>query len=79
MHDTATQTHLSEQQLARVEALKVAAAILPSRGLASKGALEPDPLIDIAHYVITGRDRWFEREEERTDPKPADTTTPDFD
>ncbi|AXH49702.1 hypothetical protein KNT98_gp60 [Gordonia phage Frokostdame] len=53
--------HLSEQQLARVDALYVARSVLSSKGFSSSGAVDPDPLMDIAHYVITGADRWAER------------------
>ncbi|OCH80973.1 hypothetical protein [Gordonia sp. UCD-TK1] len=60
MPDTATQTHLSEQQLARVEALKAARDVLASKSFVSSGAVDPAPLIDIADYVVTGVDRRFE-------------------
>lgn len=47
-------THLSEQQLARAEALMVARDVLSSKGLASSGAVDSEPLITVARYVVTG-------------------------
>lgn len=79
MPDTATQTHLSEQQLARVEALKAAREVLAAKSFVSSGGVDPSPLIDIADYVVTGVDRRFERDADRADSESADTTTPDFD
>lgn len=47
--------HLSEQQLARVEALHVARGVLQSTGfLTSAVGAAPDGLIDVAEYVVHG-------------------------
>lgn len=47
-------THLSEQQRARAEALMVARDVLTSKTLVSSGAVDSEPLITVARYVVTG-------------------------
>ncbi|UVF60736.1 hypothetical protein SEA_BOBBOB_48 [Gordonia phage BobBob] len=47
--------HLSEQQLARVEALHVARGVLQSTTvLTSHAGAAPDGLIDVAEYIVQG-------------------------
>ncbi|QFP94491.1 hypothetical protein SEA_KEITABEAR_49 [Gordonia phage Keitabear] len=47
--------HLSEQQLARVEALHVARGVLQSTAfLSSTAGAAPDGLIDVAEYIVQG-------------------------
>jgi hypothetical protein len=61
---TDTATHLSEQQLARVEALKAARTVLSSQALLSSGAVNPSPVIEVACYIIDGQTPWTRPEAE---------------
>ena len=47
---------LSKKQRRRVAALGVARAVLTEKGFARSGAVDTQPLIDVARYVIEGRD-----------------------
>ncbi|QMU19033.1 hypothetical protein [Gordonia rubripertincta] len=75
MTSPSTTSHLSDQQLARVDALKVAREVLAAKAFVSSGAVDPAPLIDIADYVITGQDRWFDAA--HAAPEPDDIEDPD--
>lgn len=47
---------LSKKQRKRVAALGVARDVLTEKGFARSGAVDVQPLIDVARYVIEGRD-----------------------
>ncbi|QXN73632.1 hypothetical protein SEA_AIKOCARSON_64 [Gordonia phage AikoCarson] len=47
---------LSKKQRRRVAALGVARDVLTEKGFARSGAVDVQPLVDIARYVVEGRD-----------------------
>ena len=53
---TATPTHLSAQQLARVEALHEARKAMTSRSFAGSGPVDALSLMRVARFIETGSD-----------------------
>ncbi|AMS03631.1 hypothetical protein BJD66_gp62 [Gordonia phage Emalyn] len=49
-------TELNKSQRRRVAALGVARDVLTEKGFARSGAVDVQPLVDIARYVVEGRD-----------------------
>ncbi|AUV60770.1 hypothetical protein SEA_MSCARN_67 [Gordonia phage MScarn] len=47
---------LSKKQRQRVAGLNVAREVLASKSFVSSGAVDTQPLIDVARYVVEGRD-----------------------
>lgn len=49
---------LNPEQRARVAALRAANGALAATGFASRQAVDPVDLVNIAEYIITGQDPW---------------------
>lgn len=58
--------HLDDTQLARAEALDRARKVLTAKGFASDGAADAMDLINVAGWIIDGRDPWAEHSEPDT-------------
>ena len=49
---------LDPEQCARVAALRAANGVLAATGFASRQAVDPVDLVNIAEYILTGKDPW---------------------
>lgn len=67
VEETKKKPMLSKKQLRRVAALGVARDVLTEKGFARSGAVDTQPLIDVARYVIEGRDPLEDYREENAD------------
>ncbi|WVX87846.1 hypothetical protein SEA_BILLDOOR_64 [Gordonia phage BillDoor] len=65
---------LSKKQRRRVAALGVARDVLAPKSLVSSGAVDTQPLIDVARYVVEGRDPLEDYRDEVAERVSADGT-----
>lgn len=60
--DQSVDPSLTDEQNARVAALRAARACLVSRAAFSQGAADPVDLVSVARYIETGSDPWAAKE-----------------
>ena len=53
------ESHLTADQLARAEALSEARTVLASRGPLHTGPVDAIDLVNVAGWILTGRDPWL--------------------